>query len=141
MSRFVISKEFRFSAAHRLTGLPGGHPCARVHGHNWVVTLSAAGTPDSAGMVVDYGKLKVFGQWLDANLDHRWLGNGPILVPPPDWLDAPADQWERWTPVLDFNPTAELLAEYLHGIAQSLGLPWVRSVTVCETPSTTARYE
>ena len=41
---YRISKEFSFSASHRLLGLPDGHPCARLHGHNYrvEVELSAA---------------------------------------------------------------------------------------------------
>ena len=34
-----ISKTFRVEAAHRLPNVPPGHKCARLHGHNWVVTL------------------------------------------------------------------------------------------------------
>ena len=36
---FKISKEFYFSAAHALFGLPDDHPCTRLHGHNYVVTV------------------------------------------------------------------------------------------------------
>jgi 6-pyruvoyl-tetrahydropterin synthase len=36
---YTISKEFAFSAAHHLNGLPPSHPCSRVHGHNYVVRV------------------------------------------------------------------------------------------------------
>lgn len=36
---YVISKEFHFSASHRLASLPPGHQCARMHGHNYQVVL------------------------------------------------------------------------------------------------------
>ena len=39
---FAISKEFHFSASHRLEGLHDGHPCGRMHGHNYVVEIELA---------------------------------------------------------------------------------------------------
>lgn len=34
---FRITKEYHFSASHRLAHLPDDHQCARLHGHNYVV--------------------------------------------------------------------------------------------------------
>ena len=39
---YRITKEFHFSASHQLFGLREGHPCARLHGHNYVVVVELA---------------------------------------------------------------------------------------------------
>jgi len=57
----TITKDFAFSASHRLDGLPEGHQCARYHGHNYLVRVEIEGTVDKVGFVVDYGALKPFG--------------------------------------------------------------------------------
>ena len=36
---FSISKQFHFCASHIIEGVPEGHPCGRLHGHNYVVEL------------------------------------------------------------------------------------------------------
>ena len=43
---FTITKEFHFSASHVLDRLPSWHPCARMHGHNYVVVLELSARPD-----------------------------------------------------------------------------------------------
>lgn len=123
-----ISKTFRFSASHRLIGLREDHKCMRLHGHNWEVTLMLSGEPDWRGMVLDYGELAQFGDWLDANLDHRHLGAGDVHDKDGTLTD-PA--------VLTFNPTAENLAAYLLNIAKDM-FGYQVTVTVRETPSTSA---
>ena len=40
---YRITKEFHFSASHQLKDLPDDHPCARMHGHNYVVVIELAG--------------------------------------------------------------------------------------------------
>ncbi|MGW3210160.1 6-pyruvoyl trahydropterin synthase family protein [Streptomyces sp. NPDC001135] len=97
---FRISKQFRFSASHRLEGLPAEHPCGRLHGHNYVVELelSAAGDAlDPTGFVRDYGDLAEFSKWLDKAFDHRHLndvleGANPTAEHLSRWL------YERWVP-------------------------------------------
>lgn len=116
---YTISKDFTFSASHQLAGLPEGHPCARLHGHNFVVRVElAADTLDSTGFVLDYGSLAPFGQWLDENLDHRHLNE-----------------------VMAANPTAENLAHRLATVLTcKVKLPAGVSVAVgiSETPKTWA---
>jgi queuosine biosynthesis protein QueD len=76
---FTISKVFEFSAAHALVALPEDHPCSRFHGHNYVVEITLTNyNLDHRGFVRDYGELKVFKQWIDDTLDHRWLGYGTL---------------------------------------------------------------
>lgn len=114
----TISKDFHFSASHQLTGLPGSHPCARLHGHNYVVRVELEGPVNDIGFVVDYGELRDFGSWLDDNVDHRHLNE-----------------------VFAANPTAEHLARELLKVLR-LTLKHQRlldvSIAVSETPKTWA---
>lgn len=118
---FAITKEFTFSASHQLAGLPAGHRCGRIHGHNYRVRLQlSAADLDDRGMVVDYTDLHPFGEWIDTHLDHQHLNDRL-----PDGV----------------NPTAERLADILGAVAlQQLELPaGVKvAVGVSETPKTWA---
>lgn len=126
---YTISKRFTFSASHRLEGLPEGHKCRRLHGHNYqVIVYAKALTVDAAGMVTDYGEFGVFGDWLKDNLDHRHLGIGDCYGQD-GTVEDPA--------MLDFSPTAENLACHLLGICRWLDLP-VCAVEVRETDNTSA---
>lgn len=114
---FTITKDFHFSASHRLDGLPDDHPCARLHGHNFIVRVELASADlNPVGFVVDYRDLSGFSTWLDDTFDHRHLND-----------------------VVDFNPTAENMTAYLYGIAEDMGLP-VTAVSWSETPKTWATY-
>lgn len=116
---YTIEKDFAFSASHVLTGLRDGHPCGRLHGHNYVVRLRLSGDRLlDVGFLFDYGDLRPFGQFLDDTLDHRHLNE-----------------------VMASNPTAENLAQYLARIVAGLfrvpeGV--AVSVGVSETPKTWA---
>jgi 6-pyruvoyltetrahydropterin/6-carboxytetrahydropterin synthase len=120
---FTIRKTFEFSASHVLAGLPEGHQCGRLHGHNYVVELELqASVLDGTGFVLDYGELAPFKRWVDEHLDHRHLND-----------------------VFEVNPTAEAMAEFLHGLAigvlpiEGTGIR-VSAVAVRETPKTWAEY-
>jgi 6-pyruvoyltetrahydropterin/6-carboxytetrahydropterin synthase len=117
-----ISKEFAFSASHQLVGLPDGHPCARLHGHNYVVrVVVAADALDVTGFVVDYGAFAPVKRWIDTHLDHQHLNE-----------QLPG-----------FNPTAENLAAVLGSVVRDLvDLPAGVgiAVAVSETPKTWATW-
>ena len=40
---YTISKDFAWSASHVLDGLPKGHQCGRLHGHNYVARIELSG--------------------------------------------------------------------------------------------------
>lgn len=120
---YRISKEFAFSASHVLLGLEDGHPCGRLHGHNYVVKLTLRGEPDRHGFVFDYRKLDPFKKWIDDEVDHRHLND---LIP---------DSYP--------NPSAEYLAHWFHRQAlKAVDFPNGVSieVSVSETPKTWATY-
>ena len=73
---YRISKQFHFSASHQLVALPDSHPCARMHGHNYVVDIElAAKQLNEYGFVRDYHDLSEFKHYLDDTVDHRHLND------------------------------------------------------------------
>jgi 6-pyruvoyltetrahydropterin/6-carboxytetrahydropterin synthase len=138
---YTISKDFSFSAGHKLIDLPDDHQCARIHGHNYTVRLVlAANELQPVGFVRDYGDLKMFKQLIDDQFDHRWLGFGMLA----EYVGGVEPDQARilrkpTAPVVDFNPTAENLAKYFYGIAIAL-FPEMSSVGVSETDKTWAYY-
>lgn len=115
---YRISKDFEFSASHVLDGLPEGHQCARLHGHNYVVRVMLESEAlNEVGFVRDFGDLKVIKDWIDIHLDHRHLND-----------------------VMSDNPTSENLAALLYDIARA-ALLTPSAVGVSETPKTWAWYQ
>jgi 6-pyruvoyltetrahydropterin/6-carboxytetrahydropterin synthase len=115
---YIIRKEFAFSASHCLDHLPDTHPCSRIHGHNYVVTVELRSkTLNENFFVKDYRKLDPIKYYLDDNFDHRHLND-----------------------ILIIQPTAELLAEHLFVIFRQ-SIPELFAIEVSETPKTSARYE
>jgi 6-pyruvoyltetrahydropterin/6-carboxytetrahydropterin synthase len=104
-----------YAASHRLTGVPAGHQCGRLHGHNYVIEIELESeSVDGTGFVVDYGELRAFDEYARARMDHRDLN----------------EQFR-------FNPTAENLARhFFEWIAGTQVWP-VAAVRVSETPGKT----
>ncbi|PZG39896.1 6-carboxytetrahydropterin synthase QueD [Spongiactinospora gelatinilytica] len=119
---FEIVKRFRFEAAHRIGGLPKGHPCGRVHGHSYQVEVRLAAERLTApGFVTDFGELAPLGKYLQATFDHQLLND-----------------------VLDVEPTSENFAVHLAcWFLDNLqpGLPGrLVAVRVAETATSWAEY-
>jgi len=115
---YKISKQFSFSASHILDLLPEDHPCARLHGHNYVVTVHLKSeTLNKYGFVKDYKDLKVVKNFIDEMLDHRYLN---------EQIPAP--------------PTSENIARFLYERLKP-EIPELYAVEVSETPQTSCFYE
>ncbi|MFC7704806.1 6-pyruvoyl tetrahydropterin synthase family protein [Plastorhodobacter daqingensis] len=115
---FRITKEFHFSASHQLCRLPDSHPCARLHGHNYIVVVElAAPGLDAHGFVRDYHDLGALKAYIDSRFDHRHLNDvlGSDMV------------------------TAERLAQHFYDWCRAR-LPETTAVRVSETPKTWAEY-
>lgn len=95
-----------FCAAHRLLGHEGA--CANLHGHNYVVEVTATGGLDAVGRVIDFGVIKErLGGWLDENWDHGLIYNKADLDA------AMCAGLARKSFAMYGNPTAENMADYL----------------------------
>ncbi|KJE34549.1 6-pyruvoyl tetrahydrobiopterin synthase [Thalassospira sp. HJ] len=115
---FTITKQFAFSASHQLSGLEDDHPCARLHGHNYIVEVELKGASlDARGFVRDYRELGPLKRLIDDEFDHRHLND-----------------------VLGHDhPTAEQLALFFYDWAHDRW-PEVSAVRVSETPKAWAEY-
>ncbi len=115
---YIIRKSFEFSASHCLDHLPVHHPCAHVHGHNYVVTVELRSEKlNTNGFVRDYKELDPVKKYIDALYDHKHLND-----------------------VMNVTPTAELIAMTLFAKFKQ-EIPELYAVEVCETPKTMVRYE
>ena len=115
---YRISKQFSFSASHVLDHLPADHPCARVHGHNYLVTMHLKSeTLDRYGFVKDYKSLKFVKRLIDETLDHQHL-NDKMSVP----------------------PTSENIARFLYDQLKP-DISELYALEVSETPQTSCTYE
>lgn len=115
---YTISKDFEFSASHVLSGLPEGHPCGRVHGHNFVVrVVLEAEKLNEVGFVLDYRDMSALKEYVDGVLDHRHLND-----------------------IVEFNPTSENMCRHLFYWCKDLrGWP-IKRLGWSETPKTWAYY-
>lgn len=124
---YTISKEFHFSASHILYGLNDGHPCGRMHGHNYVVIVELQSQSlNKTGFVKDYRELDPIKKFIDEELDHRHLND--VL-----------DPYKSSFPLFPGNPSAEIMAKQLYLVFHNM-VPEVTAVTVKETPKTAATY-
>lgn len=115
---YRITKEFHFSASHQLFGLPEGHQCGRLHGHNYIVVIELASEGlDAHGFVRDYHELAPLKRYIDDELDHRHLND--VLG--------------------DDCVTSERLAKHLYDWCAAR---WseTTAVKISETPKTWAEY-
>jgi len=64
----------QFAAAHQLRGMKGG--CENLHGHNWKVEVTAAGTHlGEDGLLIDFREIKQATQQILDGLDHKFLND------------------------------------------------------------------
>jgi|SRR5574344_1913136 6-pyruvoyltetrahydropterin/6-carboxytetrahydropterin synthase len=83
---YSVSKKMEVAGCHQLS-LDYESKCTRLHGHNWNITVYLASTQlDRNGMVCDFTHIK--------HRIHDYLDHG------------------NFNELLDFNPTAEHLAEW-----------------------------
>lgn len=69
----LITRRFRFDAAHRVHGHPG--KCQYLHGHGYMAEVSIyASQLNHLGMVFDFGIIKdLIGGWIEERWDHNVL--------------------------------------------------------------------
>ncbi len=126
-----IARRFQFCAGHRV---PGHGKCGYLHGHNYVALVTcSADRLDKHGMVVDFGVVKrIIGGWIDVHWDHGFLFSTTDLC-----VASAVSRFERMVSevfeqkiytFVNENPTAEVMARELLGIARELLEPY--SVTV-----------
>lgn len=115
----LISKTYRFEAAHQLVGHKG--QCANLHGHSYVMQVRLQGpikpiqenVETDNGMVIDFSDINDFVKpMVDEYLDHRFLNDILFIA----------------------RPTAERIACWIFGYLRWQGL-MVASIVLHETHS------
>lgn len=113
-----LTRTYRFEAAHLLPNVPEGHKCRRLHGHSFVIDVTARGDVDErVGWFVDYADIDAEVAPLRDALDHRYLNDIEGLE----------------------NPTSEILAAWLWKRLESR-VPGLWKVTVHETCNAECAY-
>lgn len=122
---FRVFTKSHFSAAHFIKG--HGGVCEKLHGHNWIVKVTACmENLDDLGMVIDFKILKMHLKKILSILDHENLNE--------------LDEFKG------INPTAEQIAKYIFThLQESLQADYkdthkIITVEVNETPGSGASY-
>lgn len=108
--QITCTRRLQFCAGHRLIDHEG--PCKHVHGHNYVVFITAErdGTPvDPIGRVIDFSVLKErVNEWIAEYWDHKFICNieDTVLI---TWMTQQAYPLYA----MQTNPTAEHMAALL----------------------------
>lgn len=135
-----IRKLFRAEIAHRLVN-SYSVGCQSIHGHSYVFELVLEGRElDNTHMILDFGAVKdtEFKTLIDS-WDHSMIICS--ADPMKDKLVDLLKEFKCRHHVVEFNPTAEMMAEYLYWFAKDkCNLP-VKAVLVHETTTGYAKYE
>lgn len=116
--KVVLTKTFRFEAAHHLPLAPDDHKCRTLHGHSFHVEIKVEGEVDEkTGWFMDYGEIASAFEPLRRQLDHCVINDIPGLEP----------------------GTAEYLSAWIYR-ALKKRLPGLKSVTVRETDTSSCTY-
>lgn len=127
MTKITATRYHDFSTGHRVYGHES--KCAHLHGHNYRIHLTVeADALDSVGRVMDFSAIKEhLCYWLEEEWDHKFLV----------WEQDPFAQALKeldfnGTVVVNFNPTAENMGQYLIDVVgpQQLEGTGVRLVSV-----------
>lgn len=104
-----IERYHDFCMGHRVFGHES--KCAHVHGHNYRVHITATAPKlDHLGRVLDFSELKrVCCEWVETNIDHKFM----VFEQDAELKEFLISTDPDGTYVVDFNPTAENIAEYL----------------------------
>ena len=108
----TCTRRYQFCAGHRVHGHE--NKCAQIHGHNYVVMITARADDDGLddiGRVIDFSVLKEkIGGWIDRNWDHKFIAweEDPVIAALTDGADK---HWPIY--YLPENPTAENMAAHL----------------------------
>tara|TARA_R110000824_G_scaffold281162_5_gene469452 strand:- start:380 stop:796 length:417 start_codon:yes stop_codon:yes gene_type:complete len=104
----TCTRKLWFCSGHRVKGHEG--KCRHLHGHNYIVYITAQADLDSIGRVIDFSILKEkFGDYIDQNFDHGFL----LWDIDKEAIDAVSMIGNQKLFLLPCNPTAENIAQYL----------------------------
>lgn len=122
MSKTSITRYHDICAGHRVVGHEG--KCRHLHGHNYRIHFTCeAESLDDLGRVVDFSVVKDrLCMWLEKNWDHKFLvwNNDALMYGihcsvnnDDEQSQEDRDHFNESLVWLDFNPTAENLANHI----------------------------
>lgn len=140
----TCTRRLTFCAGHRVFGHES--KCSHLHGHNYVVEVTAHGRLDDIGRVIDFSVLKAkLGTWLEEQWDHGFVlfeGDKEAVFLLSRFAASGGQQKLYKMP---YNPTAENMAKYLlNEICPKLfedDMIIITSVVVHETENCYARAD
>ncbi len=116
--RWDVEVDYEAQVARRVEGLAPEHPCGRLHGNTFRITVRLSGpTLQPVGWLRDFGEVDAAMAPVLAAIDHADLNAVPGLG----------------------NPTSERLARWIFD-ALAPSLPELASVSVAETRRTRCNY-
>ena len=139
ISRYSLTCEMFFDAAHRLSNYEG--KCKRIHGHTYKVIVEiSANSLNDWGAIMDFGDLKkMMNTYIDEVYDHKLLlfDKDPVNEQISETL--PTDGGVYW---MTANPTAENIAADIYASLKAIikDDTYLEKVTVYETPTNAASY-
>ncbi|MFF2226990.1 6-pyruvoyl tetrahydropterin synthase family protein [Streptomyces globisporus] len=86
-----------FEASHQLRGLREGHPCGRLHGHSYVLTMPVPGSPDGRFADIPVALRDFLGSALHGSVLNEAI---PGVNPTSEHLARYASQWLADRPLL-----------------------------------------
>ena len=116
--------DFVFQSAHWLPGVPEGHKCRNLHGHEYRLKVSIDGLIDAkTGFVIDYTDVRhIVDEHVISVVDHKCLNEIEGLENPSAenisiWI------WDRLQPVFKGLVELELRENYRSGVIYTGGQP------------------
>ena len=108
MAKITATRYHDFSTGHRVYGHES--KCSHLHGHNYRITFTVeAEQLDTVGRVMDFSVIKEkLCVWLEEYWDHKFL----VFKDDP-WANILKETDPQGVVVVDFNPTAENMGQYL----------------------------
>lgn len=110
---YIAKKTFECAGAHKLI-TNYATPCQRLHGHNWMISVTLASkTLDENGMVLDFKKIK---ERVHDVMDHQYIndvipGINPTAENIAKWI---CDQFEGKCIRVDVEESRNNVATYLN---------------------------
>lgn len=114
-----VYKTFAVEAARSLPHLPDDHPCKRIHGHSFKITITVNGQiNEDTGFVMDFSEIDSVFSPIHEMIDHAYLNEIKGLE----------------------NPSSENLCQWIWSKLSS-SLPGLKKIEIKETESTGCIYQ
>ena len=114
-----VYKTFAIESARSLPKLPDEHPCSKVHGHSFKITLTVEGEIDqTTGFVMDFSDIDSAFRPIHEIIDHAYLNDIEGLS----------------------NPTSENICIWIWNKIES-SIPNICEIKIKETDSTGCKYK